>query len=291
MSNQTPRFSVSVDVTNPGQFFACCGLLELAHRRWPGTEGWFEATTDSFRVSTAENSASLGVLLSALKTCALTDSGAESGVEMTETGEDDTDQKAAPFLLARPFDLLLDWFAHESNKDLKPWAGSMNGRLIFLAMKQAIDASSREPLAQSSVVYDPVAQDPTALTSRRRQGNKPRKREPFYFDARRGSNAKSISVGFAPDAIGMTSAAYPAVEVLCMVGLQRFRPAPAGASRVFHYWTWSVPLPPALAAAAVCGRLPGVVGQRYRFESAFRTDRRKHKGFLAAVPVPEGDMS
>ena len=35
--------SVMVDVTNPGQFFACCGLLELADRMWSGAEGWFES--------------------------------------------------------------------------------------------------------------------------------------------------------------------------------------------------------------------------------------------------------
>ena len=29
-------FSVNVDPTNPGQFFACCGLLELADRLWQG---------------------------------------------------------------------------------------------------------------------------------------------------------------------------------------------------------------------------------------------------------------
>src|SRR6266700_1264826 len=33
---------VAVDPSNPGQFFACCGLLELAARLWPGAEGWFE---------------------------------------------------------------------------------------------------------------------------------------------------------------------------------------------------------------------------------------------------------
>ena len=32
---------VDVDATNPGQFFAWCGLLELADRRWGGAEGWF----------------------------------------------------------------------------------------------------------------------------------------------------------------------------------------------------------------------------------------------------------
>src|SRR6476646_6115922 len=32
---------VVMDPANPGQFFACCGLLELADRLWPGAEGWF----------------------------------------------------------------------------------------------------------------------------------------------------------------------------------------------------------------------------------------------------------
>jgi len=29
---------IRVDPTNPGQFFACCGLLELADRLWPSAE-------------------------------------------------------------------------------------------------------------------------------------------------------------------------------------------------------------------------------------------------------------
>jgi hypothetical protein len=40
-----------VDLTNPGQFFACCGLLEFADRLWPGAEGWFDSM-DQFVVST-----------------------------------------------------------------------------------------------------------------------------------------------------------------------------------------------------------------------------------------------
>ena len=41
MRRASHEFSVAVDPTNPGQFFACCGLLELADRLWPGAEGWF----------------------------------------------------------------------------------------------------------------------------------------------------------------------------------------------------------------------------------------------------------
>jgi CRISPR-associated protein Csx14 len=42
MNKPEPRIRVTVDPTNPGQFFACCGLLELADRLWPGAEGWFD---------------------------------------------------------------------------------------------------------------------------------------------------------------------------------------------------------------------------------------------------------
>src|SRR5205814_1060536 len=48
---------VPVDPTNPGQFFACCGLLELADRLWPGSEGWF--SNEQFCVECCGNLAAL----------------------------------------------------------------------------------------------------------------------------------------------------------------------------------------------------------------------------------------
>ncbi len=74
---------IDVDVTNPGQFFACCGLLELADRLWPGAEGWFEEgefcvacggtlktliealTTSSFRVIDSGNATSSPIQIEA----------------------------------------------------------------------------------------------------------------------------------------------------------------------------------------------------------------------------------
>ena len=50
MNRPIPSIRVKVDVTNPGQFFACCGLLELADRLWPGAEGWFEEGHFAFLV-------------------------------------------------------------------------------------------------------------------------------------------------------------------------------------------------------------------------------------------------
>ena len=53
---------VPVDVTNPGQFFACCGLFELADRLWPGAEAWFEgeAAQSQFQIVASKSRSGLG---------------------------------------------------------------------------------------------------------------------------------------------------------------------------------------------------------------------------------------
>ncbi|HIC90292.1 MAG TPA: hypothetical protein EYP04_12940, partial [Anaerolineae bacterium] len=72
MSSPNPTFSVRVDVTNPGQFFACCGLLELAHRLSPGAEGFFDFDKDGplFKVDFPyRGGPSLKDLLKQLRSC------------------------------------------------------------------------------------------------------------------------------------------------------------------------------------------------------------------------------
>ncbi|MDZ4805684.1 MAG: type I-U CRISPR-associated protein Cas8c [Candidatus Eisenbacteria bacterium] len=270
---------VRVDPTNPGQFFACCGLLELADRLWGGAEGWFEG--DRF-VIRADEGCSLPVLLDRLKT-SLIDTADGDIAEDAEDDEAEGDSNAQPLdlVLPDPLPLLrLDWW---TDKSLKPWAGSMNVRVIYRAMASALDTSCADPLNDGRVVFDPVPDTKgKANNSKLKQG---KKREPFYFDARRGASARSLDIGFAPDALkGMTTVAFPAVESLCLVGLQRFRPMPTSTWRVFDYHTWAVPLEARIAPTAVCGLLPHVGSCGFRFENAFRTDQRKHKAFLPATP-------
>jgi len=265
------NISVPVDVTNPGQFFACCGLLELAARLWPQTRGHFD--NDEFHMG-VPHGATLPRLLQAFSDCPI---DGQTGAEDDESdGEDD--DGAGPIVLRAPINLTLDWW---NDRSLKPWAGSMDAVLIFQAMRAAIDPEQTSPFNDLRVVYD--APDPSSRSGR------PKKREPFYFDARRGGSAKSLEIGFAPDAFGMTSATCPAVESLSLVGLQRFRPRPTGLPREFDYLAWSDPMPPILAAPAVCGLLSVVAGERCRFENGFRTDQRKHKGFLPARRITQGD--
>jgi CRISPR-associated protein Csb3 len=175
----------------------------------------------------------------------------------------------------------LDWWRDERSggKQLKVWAGTMHGGRIaraMLAVLRQTNFHGEDAFNVGRVVPDP---------------DKPNeKKEPFYFDARRGAHTTNRDVGFSPDAIGATTVAYPAVEFFCLVGLQRCRPrvAPAANSRnlrLFEYFTWSTPLPPPVASLAVQGQLPGQHRFGYRFESRFRTDQRKHKAFGPAIVI------
>lgn len=268
---------IRVDPTNPGQFFACCGLLEMADRLWGGAEGWFEG--DRFGIRSGEG-CSLSELLRKFKT-SLVDAADGAIAEDVEDDDAEEDSKVQPLELALPdpsHPLRLDWW---TDKSLKPWAGSMNVRVIFRAMTNAIDASCVDPLNDARVVFDPL---PDAKGKAKLKKSK--KREPFYFDARRGASSRSLDIGFAPDALkGMTTVAFPAVESLCLVGLQRFRPLPTATRRVFDYHTWSPPLEANVAPTALCGLLPQVDSRCFRFENAFRTDQKKHKAFTPATPL------
>lgn len=260
---------ITVDVTNPGQYFACCGLLELADRLWDGAEGWFCGDgSNEFRVRTGGE---LDELVHHL-----------TEVELVQLDSDD--KTASRIQLAgEPFrDLRLDWW-HDSwagGKEVKVWAGTMESVRIARAMQHAMrDPRFSEPdlLNVGVVAFDP--DDPS------------KKVEPYYFDARRAPNAHSRDVGFSPNDLGITTTAYPAVELLCLVGLQRCRPVGTEQPRVFDYFTWQEPIAPCLLPGVVSGTVRLLGGERYRFENWYRTGQRKHKAFRTAILVPMRDRS
>jgi len=259
MNNPEPNIRVNVDPTNPGQFFACCGLLELADRLWEGAEGWFEC--GEFRISAG---GTLADLMSRL-----------SEVELLQI--DPADQTASPIEIGRPFRTLrLDWWCDEQSggKELKVWAGRMESFRIARAMQRAMRDKRFEDADMFNIgciVYDPA--------------NIKKKVEPFYFDARRGPNAHSRDVGFSPNDLQMTTTAFPAVEFFCLVGLQRCLPVKAEQPRMFEYHTWTNPLAPALTPAAVCGLLSYVGRLGFRFENWYRTGQKKHKAFRSSIPL------
>jgi CRISPR-associated protein Csx14 len=259
-----PTIGVGVDPANPGQFFACCGLLELADRLWSGAEAWFDAKEFFLRsILRNEMSVSISELVRAIAVATL---------EQT----DPTNETSSPILIGEPFNLRLDWWEGEraGGEQLKVWAGSMRGFRIARAMQTMMnweEAQTASLLDYAVVVRDPDQPD--------------NKVEPFYFDARRGANSLPLDIGFSPDALQMTNLAYPAVEFLCLVGLQRFRPNETSSRRVFDYHTWSFPLSAEIAPVAVAGLIADSSARAFRFENGFRTDQRKHKAFNMATPI------
>lgn len=256
-----PSFTVRVDPTNPGQFFACCGLLELADRLLGGAEGWFDRGRFGIRAD-----GDLPGLMRAI-----------SKIDLSQLDPDDN--TSSPIRMALPGGpLRLDWWLDEraGGKELKVWAGTMESVRIARAMQHAM----RDERFGSETLFDVglIAYDPDDAR---------KKVEPYYFDARRCPNAHSRDVGFSPNDLSMTTTAFPAVEFLCLVGLQRCLPARTGRPRMFEYNTWAIPIPPCLMPPAVCGLLPHEGRQGYRFENWYRTGQRKHKAFRTATPIPE----
>ncbi|HEY4245262.1 MAG TPA: type I-U CRISPR-associated helicase/endonuclease Cas3 [Lacunisphaera sp.] len=250
--------SLRLNPANPGHYFACCGLFELAAALAPDAHAWFAKDGSTFHI--AATGISLKELLNkitASKISAL-DSGDRplTPLEISLTGSD-----------AKPRTLRIDWWRHEGGLvgKLKPWAGQMSVRDIADDMRETL---KRELVHQASSSLENIL----FLSSTANEG------EPFYFDANRAINAKAQDVGFSVDklkkgGVKITSTATPSVELLCLIGLQRARPLltvnERGKEREYDYHLWHSPLPLPPLAAAVAGLLPDSAC-RFRFSNPSR---------------------
>jgi len=265
MMPPTPSITVSVDLSNPGHFFACCGILGLADRRFESALGWFDYNGQSFHVACQ---GALPELITSL-------------VAAEFRPLDPDDPYSTGFTIGEPFRrLAVDWWNTDRTgaKDLKVWAGTMESFGIANAMRMALKA----PEFHSSGILNigRVVENPE------KPGDK---KEPYYFDARRSPNAHSRDIGFSPNDLRLTTTAHPAVEFFSVIGLQFSRPAPTSANRIYEYFPWPEPIPVSLIGAASCGLLPFQGCHRYRFENWFRTSQKKHKAFCFATRVSNGD--
>ncbi len=276
---------INVDPTNPGQFFACCGLLELADRLWPGAEGWF--TDGKFGIACD------GTLREAVDTfveCCLTNAMTEAqhlrfkeitAMKVRERkstpGVEDEEKvlgallREAPLVLKAPFDITLDWFTDDyaGGSRFKTWAGRQSVLDISTAMKDALKgiAWRNEECLTFSITKCGL---------------------PFNFDSDLGGQGGAIDVGFSFDPLASSaltrieSSARPALELFAFIGLQRFRPAQIKGENRFLYTAWNRPLPIQVAMAAACGALPIAGASRYEFRLLYRT--KYLKSFLPAIP-------
>src|SRR5207244_10619929 len=95
----------------PGQFFACCGLLELADRLWQGAEGWFEEQRFCIAGPVPGNT-TIRHLLTYLIECR---------VDVQEAAS-----KTSPLQLGSPIRIRLDWWLGDDGEPnlFKTWAAN-----------------------------------------------------------------------------------------------------------------------------------------------------------------------
>jgi CRISPR-associated protein Csb3 len=289
MSNPTPTIRVNVNVTNPGQFFACCGLLELADRLWPGAEGWFEER--EFCVACG---GTLTSLLDSLIACHLTNTMTEAQharfkeitalsvkVRKSTPGVEDESKnldkllREAPIVFGGPFNITLDWFTdnYAGGSRFKTWAGRQSVLDIATSMKVALEGT--------------VWRDKDCLKFTVTNCGLP-----FNFDSDLGGQGGAIDVGFSFDPLAgsaltrIESTARPALELLAFIGLQRFRPVEIPRANRFLYTAWNRSLPIEVAMPAACGTLPLDGESRFEFRLLYRT--KYLKSFLPAIPLTGG---
>ena len=280
-----PSISINVDVSNPGQFFSCCGLLELADRLWPAAEGWFEEEKQNFYIAcerplsdllaqfssaqlesslTDEELTRLGSLLSANKKLLTNQDQEDKGRLRAMWQQERIHLYASPSSASNSsgFDLWLDWW-RDSKGDrtaLKTWAAkqmvSEMARKMFIIVHKQIESEDDLPLFFES--------NDDSL--------------PFNFDSDLCRTGAARDAGFSADALGIKSIYRPLLELLAFIAFQRFQPAETEGG--FIYCAWSAPLSPLAAAVAASGLIAPPRDPRYSFTLFNRT--KYMKAFLPA---------
>jgi CRISPR-associated protein Csx14 len=264
-------FSVNVDPTNPGQFFACCGLLELADRLWSGAEGWFVG--ERFRV---ESEGTLRDLLSILVM--------DPPTPIVRLAGNGLEVPAIIVPLAFTFDggsttaLILDYWTRIAvlqgvpqviaNVPWNFWSGQQTSLRIWAGLRNELVAQFARFTAEE---FDAL------FTQRLFQRGR------FGFDPGPAWNA--LDVGFSPNEQNLEVESSPAVEMLAAIGLQRFRPVMHGDRESFDYFTWASPNSPAVAAAAMAGGMQDRSFVRYRCSVV---SRGQYAALGFSYPVREG---
>ncbi|HUG69652.1 MAG TPA: type I-U CRISPR-associated protein Cas8c [Pirellulaceae bacterium] len=282
MNQQHPNITIPVDLTNPGQFFACCGLLELADRLWPGAEGWFEGdrlfiscrgticeligavvTSPIGSSLSADELKRLGTLLSAKKSL-LTPQVLEEKAYLQAKWRSESVYFKSPTFMS------IDWWHDEygERQDPKTWAAK---QFVLDILNDIREALARLSLATADDLWGWV----------------PRARRRFYFDSDVGAEGTARDVGFSFDPLSTNSRTKihvpcrPCIELLAFIGLQRCRPRPLERSGRFVYTAWSCPVGTSIVAAVASASI-SVPGRSFEFRLFDRTEY--FKSFLPAIP-------
>jgi CRISPR-associated protein Csb3 len=251
-------FVVNVDLGNPGQLLACCGLMEAADRRWREhafVTGHFD-NSDLFHVDAP---GSIANLVDWLREASV------EGVQKTLQQRGGSNQRSADYNYSGAGDdaAVLHW-SDGGRWRLNSWSGEDFGRTRI----KTFAGQMKGPKVMSHLL-DWVGSLDTSSARAFDLGFTEGNASVFGFDARKGRAA--LDIGFSQDALGIGGEDFPMVELFAAIGLQGFRPQQDDGALVFGVWTQ--PLPIELARAAAGCAFAGHYLRRFRFRLLGRKER------------------
>ncbi len=275
--------SIPVDLTNPGQVFACLGFLEAADVLCGEATGGFDWSTDAdtrFRLSAAGDDNPVARVLAFLAKAEVVALAPEGWRPKKEPNTERKRQKLLEELCrqkkietfpacnpettaAMPIELsdnstnvvLSHWTDGSNRNDFKLYSGNRSA----LGIAKAMLSGTRKNLSKGQNLGDD--DDRCALTKRPFDILTPMGGS-FNFDPRGAWTA--LDAGYSPNDQDHLVNASPVVEILAAWSLENARPTEREERRVF-YAAWADALPPILARVALTGVLPFTTLRRFRF--------------------------
>lgn len=282
---------IRVDPGNPGQYFACCGLLEVADRMWGGAKGRFSEFGDEFFIEADSPGAGRdadglirGIVFGEMRSSMQSDLPRlkilkNKGEDRMNAVEKDEYRELQAMWQAESIEVRagdgpgfsVRWWTDDlsGGSRLKTWAGKQMVSDIVEGLKAKLVESF-------SGLADPADWLRRSVS----------KCLPFFFDSDAGSQSKPLDAGFGAFSVGMESTQRPLLEIGAFVGLQRCRPSYDRKTRLYRYVVWTEGLSPTLAAAVCGGSVTSPDSLTYQFPLLFRT--KYLKSFLPASRVAQG---
>ncbi len=273
------QFSISVNLFNPGQVFACLGFLEAAEVLVGHVQGgfiWNQGTKAKFYLNVESDNNPFKIILeflvrAKLKRWAPIGYSYKSSNKASESKEDKKNdlelRKFSPFYFdhkVKSKEMILPiyfigedntcidlshWADESSRYNFKLYAGNRSAYKIARDMIESIKDLWKEN--QTNLIKDP-------FMTTHMGGN-------FNFDSR--GNWTSINVGYSLNDQKHQIVSSPVVELLGALGLENARPSKDECEdRKIHYAVWKIPLFPILARAALCGTIPNIPMQKFYFK-------------------------
>lgn len=223
--------SIETNRHNPGQFFACCGLLYCADRLLAGAAAHFDGDRFVLQADDPDPATTVMKLL-------------ESRVGTVDAETDDAD---SPVRIGG-VPVRLDFWNHFDDRPaIKLFAGQIRSKALIERWARHIQEFCRKGRGMSAWTDCPVTGLPSGIDAATRW--------------------TAQDVGFSLNEQGMKEIrAYPLVEFFAHIGIQTYCWREVERGRLHAYHTWGAPLPMLVAAPAAAGAIPSMITGRFEFE-------------------------